>query len=245
MHIFALLNVLVLVGLSSQCTQMFLKNDLVFPINAISVVRGEVVDPVTKQLSTISGLVRFQQLDCSSNVSISINIVGLPQTIARRGLHIHSFGISDSSSNVTAICGSVGPHFNPTNETHGFLESEIRHVGDLGNVESNIDGSITTVLTDDRISLYDQKYSIIGRSIVLHQLQDDGGLGNTDISMNFGSSGSRIACGTIGLDRTVEVSSKKVLLQVVSPSVEGLGDQLKASWVSDFIKSKLDFFKLQ
>ena len=43
------------------------------------------------------------------------------------------------------------------------------------------------------------KFSVIGRTIVLHKLEDDLGLGNNSESKLTGNSGSRIACGVIGL----------------------------------------------
>ena len=51
------------------------------------------------------------------------------------GFHIHQYG------NLTQGCTTAGPHYNPFNMEHGGPDMEIRHVGDLGNVEAKEDGT--------------------------------------------------------------------------------------------------------
>lgn len=84
------------------------------------------------------------------------------------------------------------------NKTHGDISAETRHVGDYGNVISDENGNIFTNFTDKISSLYGAN-GIIGRTLVLHQLEDDLGLKNNSGSLATGNAGGRIACGIIGI----------------------------------------------
>ena len=81
--------------------------------------------------------------------------------------------------------------------THGNISSSIRHVGDYGNV-LNTNGQILVTFTDSVSKLYGP-FGIIGRTIVLHQLEDDLGLKGDAGSLTTGNAGGRIACGVIGI----------------------------------------------
>ena len=96
------------------------------------------------------------------------------------------------------VCGSTGGHFNPTNKTHGDISAAVRHVGDYGNIQADNNGNIVGTFSDKVSKLYGPM-GIIGRTIVLHQLQDDLGLGNNTGSFTTGNAGARIACGVIGI----------------------------------------------
>ena len=64
----------------------------------------------------------------------------------------------------------------------------MRHVGDYGNVISDNNGVITATFTDTVSKLYGPN-GIIGRTIVLHQLVDDLGLGGNEESLKTGNAG--------------------------------------------------------
>jgi Leucine-rich repeat (LRR) protein/Cu/Zn superoxide dismutase len=140
--------------------------------------------------SGIEGLVTFSQQGLKGKVTIKGSITGL--TPGYHGFHVHEFG------NLTNGCASTGSHFNPMNKKHGGPNDSERHVGDLGNVFADSDGTAAILSTDGVISLNGPN-SIIGRACVVHQDPDDLGRGGQADSQTTGHSGARIACGTIGI----------------------------------------------
>lgn len=121
---------------------------------------------------------------------ITINVKGLKKN-SKLGFHIHEYG--DLRDGCTSVC----QHFNPNNTVHGGKDSKIRHAGDLGNIETNKSGICKCIMYDKIIKLKG-KYNIIGRSVVIHEDEDDLGLGGDQESLITGNSGKRIACGIIG-----------------------------------------------
>ena len=81
---------------------------------------------------------------------------------------------------------------------HGGPDTEVRHVGDLGNVEANADGVANLDYEDRLVSLHGVE-SVIGRSCVCHGKTDDLGQGGDEESTKTGNAGARVACGVIGL----------------------------------------------
>ena len=130
--------------------------------------------------SKVSGTVTFTEE--ADGVRVRAEITGL--TPGNHGFHIHEFG--DCSA---ADAASAGSHFNPMKKPHGAPDASERHAGDLGNIEADASGK-AHMDWKGKVSL-SGKDSIIGRSIVVHEKEDDL---KTDPS---GNSGARIACGTI------------------------------------------------
>jgi len=139
----------------------------------------------------VSGVLRFTQPSADAPVQISGEIKGLAP--GKHGFHVHEFGDS------TQGCISAGPHFNPAGKTHAGPEDENRHHGDLGNVVAGADGVATISMADKLCSLHAGPNSIIGRSLVVHEKEDDLGRGGDDESLKTGNAGARLACGIIGL----------------------------------------------
>lgn len=61
---------------------------------------------------------------------------------------------------------SSGPHFNPFRQTHGAPSDEVRHVGDLGNIEAD-GSSVTKVNICDSVISLSGSLNIIGRTLVV------------------------------------------------------------------------------
>lgn len=141
--------------------------------------------------SGVSGVIHFVQQKPGGPVRVEGKIQGLAD--GRHGFHVHEFG------DQTSGCTSAGPHFNPFHKVHGGPTDEIRHVGDLGNVESK-DGHCTVNIEDAEITLTGAS-SILGRTMVVHADEDDLGKGGHELSKTTGNAGARLACGVIGIEK--------------------------------------------
>ncbi|GKT42652.1 superoxide dismutase [Mn], mitochondrial [Colletotrichum spaethianum] len=148
----------------------------------IAVVRGD---------SKVTGSVVFEQESESAPTKITWDITGNDAN-AKRGMHIHTFGDNTNG------CTSAGPHFNPHNKGHGAPEDEDRHVGDLGNIETDAQGNSKGTVTDKHVKLIGPQ-SVIGRTVVVHGGTDDLGKGENEESKKTGNAGPRPACGVIGI----------------------------------------------
>ncbi|KAG6778299.1 hypothetical protein POTOM_018156 [Populus tomentosa] len=122
---------------------------------------------VLKGTSSVEGVVTLSQED-DGPTTVNVRITGL--TPGPHGFHLHEFG------DTTNGCMSTGAHFNPKNLTHGAPEDEIRHAGDLGNIVANADGVAEATIVDSQIPLSGPN-AVIGRALVVHELEDDLGKG--------------------------------------------------------------------
>ena len=93
--------------------------------------------------------------------------------------------------------------FNPFGKVHGCPSSakNKRHVGDLGNIQTDSNGLARYVFYDNMISLRGDVTNIIGRGLIIHADTDDCGKGSNKNSLITGNSGKRIACAVIGYSK--------------------------------------------
>ena len=150
-----------------------------------SFARAQEVTKAAAQLepksgSKVTGTVTFTKV--GDEIQVVADIQNL--TPGKHGFHIHEKG--DCSAPDAA---SAGPHFNPTMKHHGGPDTVDHHSGDLGNITADASGK-ANLDWKGKLSLTG-KDSIIGKSVVVHEKEDDL---KTDPS---GNSGSRIACGAI------------------------------------------------
>ena len=128
------------------------------------------------------GIVNFMQEGTTCCITYSLHDLDPNR---KHGFHIHQKSFKTS-------CSEAGSHYNPKGKEHGGLDSEQRHDGDLGNIETDVNGiSYGDMYVE--LNLED----IIGRTIVLHAKEDDLGVNNTKESKTTGNAGKRIDCAII------------------------------------------------
>lgn len=142
--------------------------------------------------NNLSGFVKFEQKD--NVIFVSGHIKGLNKN-CEHAIHIHEYG--DLSEGCTSACA----HFNPFNKNHGGKDDKDRHVGDLGNIESDKKGESKFKFSDHLISLKNNKRNILGRSVIIHEDPDDLGKGGFKDSLTTGHAGKRLDCAVIGLSK--------------------------------------------
>uniref|UniRef100_A0A9J8D200 Superoxide dismutase [Cu-Zn] n=2 Tax=Cyprinus carpio TaxID=7962 RepID=A0A9J8D200_CYPCA len=139
---------------------------------------------VLKGTGEVTGTVYFEQESDGSPVKLSGEISGL--TPGKHGFHVHAFG---DNTNGKGKLFSV------------ILKSRVLanvHVGDLGNVIAGDNGVAKIDIVDAMVTLSGE-YSVIGRTMVIHEKEDDLGKGGNDESLKTGNAGGRLACGVIGI----------------------------------------------
>lgn len=137
------------------------------------------------------GTVKFVEDFANGCVQININLTGLKKN-SFLGFHVHQAG------DLTDKCESMCAHFNPYHKNHGCPGMKERHVGDLGNLTTDINGCAKYQMEDKVIKLRGNVANIIGRGLIIHEKEDDCGLGNNETSKINGNAGKRIACAIIG-----------------------------------------------
>ena len=146
-----------------------------------------IINPVGK--SNVRGSVVFETT--ATGVRVTAKIGGLSPN-STHAFHIHEFGDLGSED-----ATSAGGHFNPEGHAHAMPDQPQRHAGDLGNLQADADGNATQVITVQNVTLGSGKNGILGRAVIVHEKQDDGG-------QPSGNAGSRIGAGVIGISKDAQ-----------------------------------------
>ncbi len=137
----------------------------------------------TEANSSISGKVTFQET--AEGLIIHAEFQNAPP--GKHGFHIHENGDCGDSGK------AAGGHYNPEGVPHGLLLKDglsHAHAGDLGNIDIAADGSGKLDAVIPGLTLQGGKYKLFGRSVILHEKEDDFG-------QPTGNAGGRIGCGII------------------------------------------------
>ena len=152
--------------------------------------------------SGVSGSVTFT--DTGNGVSVEAHLTGL--TPGKHGFHVHQVG--DCSGDGTA----AGDHFNPAASPHGGPDGEVHHAGDMGNVEADATGTAHVTMLMHGFTLdSNETTGIVGRSVVVHEKEDD------LTSQPAGNSGTRIACGVIAMSTAAAMPAEGAMPATSAP----------------------------
>jgi Cu-Zn family superoxide dismutase len=160
------------------------------------------VNSITEGETTVIAQCELQHSDAVKGTILLMQAPGTPTLIkgtitglkpGEHGFHIHEFG------DMSKGCETMGAHYNPDGVDHGDLEQG--HVGDLGNITADEDGTASFSIQANRVELIGNR-SVVGRGLVVHADQDDLGRGGDEESSKTGNAGDRLACGVITLRST-------------------------------------------
>jgi Cu-Zn family superoxide dismutase len=125
--------------------------------------------------------------EVAGGVAVSVQVEHAPP--GKKGIHVHQ------KPDCSDIPGrSMGDHFSPEAHQHGLPSSVEHHLGDLGNIEIEADGTGKLEVTIPGANLKPgDRSSFLEKAIVVHAQEDVG-------TPPTGNSGSPIACAAIGPD---------------------------------------------
>ncbi len=133
------------------------------------------------------GTAVFSEAD--DGLTIALEAEGLEP--GEHGMHIHDAGMCEGPD-----FESAGSHFNPTDASHGFDHEDGPHAGDLENIEVAEDGTVSTEVPAENVTILDEDAETSlktesGTSLIIHSGADD------YESQPSGDAGDPVACGVI------------------------------------------------
>jgi Cu/Zn superoxide dismutase len=152
-----------------------------------------------KQSKTLTGVAVFKEDAIQGDVVITAYKQGvlLKATFTKlppgpHGFHIHKAGDLRGEG-----CMGLCEHYDLGHHVHGAgpTSKKERHTGDLGNI------AISSKKSRVRKTYYVKGPSVLdllGRSLIVHEGEDDLGQGGHDDSKTTGHSGKRMGCAIIG-----------------------------------------------
>ncbi|WP_373708690.1 superoxide dismutase family protein [Kaistella sp.] len=116
-------------------------------------------------------------------VTLDLNVYKLTPGI--HAVHIHEKGDCSATDG-----SSAGGHWNPTSDKHGKWDHGEFHMGDIGNLVADKNGTARLIFETDnwRMGGNDATKNIMGKSIIIHADADDFSTQPT------GNAGGRIGC---------------------------------------------------
>ncbi|WP_124642609.1 superoxide dismutase family protein [Amniculibacterium aquaticum] len=136
---------------------------------------------LSKSKTDTQGTVNFIQK--GKTVTMDINAYKLTPGI--HAIHIHEKGDCSSPDAMSA-----GGHWNPKSHNHGKWNHGEHHMGDIGNLVADKEGTARLIFKTDKwcIGCKDETKNIIGKSIIIHAKEDDFHTQPT------GNAGGRVGC---------------------------------------------------
>lgn len=146
--------------------------------------RKAIAKLIAPEGSALKGNIHFREID--GKLHIESNVDGIK--MGPHGFHIHEVGDCTAKD-----FSSAKGHFNPEQTSHGSHHGAPRHAGDLGNLVADNQDMVRSKVTIEGITLGEGPQSIVGRSVIIHEKEDD------LKSQPAGNAGARIACGVVEL----------------------------------------------
>lgn len=135
----------------------------------------------SKSGTTTQGTTVFKQT--GKTVTMDMNVYQLTPGI--HAVHIHEKGDCSATDG-----SSAGGHWNPTSHKHGQWDHDEFHMGDIGNLNADKDGTARLIFKTDKwcLGCKDETKNIIGHSLIIHADKDDFKTQPT------GNAGGRVGC---------------------------------------------------
>ncbi|MGQ0505084.1 MAG: superoxide dismutase family protein [Myxococcaceae bacterium] len=159
-------------------------------------------------------------------VTLTLNMTNL--TPGMHAVHLHDKG-DCSAFDAT----STGGHWNPTNMAHGAPTAAAHHVGDVGNLMANANGTGTLTFTQSDWAVVGEK-GVVGHAVIVHAAVDD------FVTQPTGNAGGRISCGVITLDNQQPKPPRKVMATLEAKSGTATTGLITLTETGDRVTLNLD-----